>query len=228
MTTIDSKETTWQTASPTVSPTPSYNPSIIIGLTGGIGSGKTVASDHFGALGVPIIDTDIIARLVVEPGQAALAQLVEVFGSSILKDDGYLNRDALRELAFSNTENKAKLDEITHPAIRNETMRQLANVTFPYCIVVVPLLTKDSPFQGFMQRIIAVTCSEETRVTRVMQRSKLSREAVIKIISTQLTDQQRLEFADDVIANDGTIDDVKKAVEELHEKYLLLGEPPQT
>ncbi len=200
---------------------------MIIGLTGGIGSGKTVASDYFAELGVPIIDTDVIARKIVEPGQPALAALVDAFGDDILLEavDGEraLDRDSLRKLAFSNAENKAKLDAITHPAIREETQHQLASVDYPYCIVVVPLLTADSPFTQIMQRVIAVTCQTETRITRVMKRSQLSRDAVLRIMATQLTDEQRAAFADDVIANDGTLNDVKLAVEALHETYLELA-----
>ncbi len=197
--------------------------SLVIGLTGGIGSGKTVASDHFDSLGVPVIDTDVIARQVVQPGQPALQQLVKAFGTSILLADATLDRARLRELAFASTQSKATLDAITHPAIRDETLRQITEVRYPYCLVVVPLLTASSPFLEIMHRVIAVTCDADTRTQRVMQRSQLSRAEVKRIMATQLTDEQRVAFADDVIANDGSLEDVHRAVEKLHECYLGLA-----
>ncbi|MEO0367772.1 MAG: dephospho-CoA kinase [Pseudomonadota bacterium] len=195
----------------------------IVGLTGGIGSGKTVASDYFAEIGVPVIDTDIIARQVVEPGQPALVSLVAEFGEQILLDDGNLDRDAMRKLAFSSLENKAKLDAITHPAIRVETARQLAAVTYPYCIVVIPLLTADSAFQAFIQRVLIVSANEEVRIARVMKRNGLPREAVVKIIESQLSDEQRAAFADDVIVNETDIAHVQKQVDLLHQEYLKLS-----
>lgn len=197
--------------------------SFVVGLTGGIGSGKTVASDHFSKLGVPIIDTDIIARKIVEPGAPALAELVEAFGSDILLADGSLNRSALRILAFSSDKNKATLDSITHPAIRLETFGQIEQANYPYCIVVVPLLTAGSAFSELMDRILVVTAERETKITRVMQRSQLSRGEVERIMTTQLSDAERLEFADDVITNDTSIKDAQTEVEKLHELYLELS-----
>jgi len=195
----------------------------IVGLTGGIGSGKTVASDHFAALGVPIVDTDVIARQVVEPGAPALKELVDAFGEQILQDDGSLNRDALRTLAFANADNKSKLDSITHPAIRAETSNQIASITYPYCIVVVPLLTADSPFLAFTQRVLLVTANHATKIKRVQKRSDLSENEVLSIMKTQLSDEQRKEFADDIIENDGSIEEAQYRVEELHEYYLELS-----
>ena len=197
--------------------------SYVVGLTGGIGSGKTVASDHFETIGVPVIDTDVIARKVVEPASPTLLKLVAAFGEEILLDDGNLNRAKLRAKAFSNKETKATLDNITHPAIRQETFHQIENVEHPYCIVVVPLLTADSSFAEFMHRILVVTTEHETKITRVQKRSNLRRDEVERIMATQLSDKQRLAFSDDVIANDGSIKDVKQKVEALHEKYLDLA-----
>lgn len=195
----------------------------VVGLTGGIGSGKTVVSDYFADLGVPIIDTDIIARLVVEPGHSALDALVAAFGSDILTDDGRLNRSALRTLAFSNKENKQTLDNITHPAIRLETLKQIHNVTYPYCLVVVPLLTSASPFSEVMQRVLVVTADRETKVERVKKRSNLARDEIERIMATQLDDRERLSFADDVISNNGSIADAQHEVQKLHELYLELS-----
>lgn len=191
----------------------------VIGLSGGIGSGKTVASDHFASLGIDVVDTDVIARLVVQPGQPALNELVNQFGNEILEPTGQLNRSALRIIAFSSKTNKAKLDSITHPAIRLETLSQIEKSNGRYCLVVVPLLTAESPFSKFMQRVLIVTADTEVKIQRVKQRSGLSRDEVINIMSTQLSDEDRLKFADDVIENNSTLDHVYQQVESLHRLY---------
>lgn len=195
----------------------------VVGLTGGIGSGKTVASDRFKALGAHIIDTDIIAREVVEPGSPTLTQLVDAFGEQILQKNGSLDRTVLREIAFSSPENKAQLDSITHPAIRIETLKQIADADFPYCVVVVPLLSPNSGFSSFMQRVLAVSTDKQTKVERVKKRSHLSEEEVLAIMNTQLSDAEREEFADDIIRNDGTIEEAQALVDQLHEQYLELS-----
>jgi len=195
----------------------------VIGLTGGIGSGKTVVSDHFGRLGVPIIDTDVIAREIVEPGEPALQKLVDAFGDNILLSDGNLDRSALRALAFANKENKALLDSITHPAIGEKTRQRISGVDFQYCILVVPLLEPASKFITLMKRILVVTADFETKVTRIKKRSGLDSEEVQRIMATQLSDDQRLKFADDIIANDDSIKNVHERVERLHLEYLVLS-----
>jgi len=197
--------------------------SYVIGLTGGIGSGKTVASDHFARLGVPVIDTDVIARQVVQPGEPTLDKLAKAFGKQIITHKGELDRAALRKIAFSSVENKTTLDSITHPAIRVETRSQISLANYPYCIVVVPLLTAESEFAENMDRILVVTAERETKIERVIKRSNLAREEVERIMQSQLSDEQRLLFADDVIGNDGTIEDAQKQVEKLHELYLELS-----
>ena len=194
----------------------------VIGLTGGIGSDKTVVSDHFGSLGVPIIDTDIIAREIVEIGEPALQRLADAFGKEVLLADGNLNRDALRSLAFASKENKALLDSITHPAIGEKTMERIVQVNFLYCILVVPLLTPDSKFMQLMQRILVVTADHETKLVRVAKRSGLSHAETERIMETQLSDKERLTLADDTIANDGTIKEAQRRVEELHQQYLSI------
>lgn len=197
---------------------------LVIGLSGGIGSGKTVASDHFASLGVPIIDTDLIARQIVEPGKPALAALVAHFGPEITQKNGHLDRSALRELAFASPANKAKLDSITHPAIRQETLTQIQQHQSAYCIVVVPLLTADSPFRQVMERVLIVTAEQEIKIKRVKKRSGLSREDILRIMATQLSDEARLAFADDVIENNTSLAHVYAEVEGLHQVYLALAE----
>lgn len=194
----------------------------VVGLTGGIGSGKTLVSDRLAELGVPIIDTDVIAREIVAPNAPALKELVMQFGDEILQEDGGLDRDRLRELAFSSPENKQALDGITHPAIRKETMRQLAAVDYPYCVVVIPLLSGDSPFTAFLHRIVTVSCERETRIARVMQRNDFTRQQVLNIMDTQLTDAQRESFADDVIHNNGSKAQAIEATNSLHQTLLSL------
>ncbi len=195
----------------------------VIGITGGIGSGKTLVSDRFATLGVPIVDTDVIARIIVEPEQIALLELVKVFGSSILLESGHLDRAQLRKLAFADSASKKQLDDITHPAIRDETFKQIQAVDSPYCLVVVPLLTANSPFGAIMQRVLVVTADKEVKIQRVQQRSELSRNETESIMNTQLNDEQREQFANDIIVNDGTIDETYDAVAQLHKQYLELA-----
>ena len=197
--------------------------SYVIGLTGGIGSGKTLISDHFATFDIPIIDTDIIARQIVEPKQGALAELVSCFGERILLPDGHLNRSELRSLAFASPKNKQALDNITHPAIRKETAQQVALVTDAYCLVVITLLNKNSPFFSLLQRVLVVTANRDTKIERVKKRSQLTKQEVVRIMETQLDDTERLSFADDVIENDSTIEHAYNQVEKLHQAYLALA-----
>lgn len=195
----------------------------VIGLSGGIGSGKTVASDHFATLGIDVVDTDVIARQIVLPGKPALLALVDEFGQEILLENGELNRAELRSIAFSSNEAKAKLDAITHPAIRTETLQQIKQCNSSYCIVVVPLLSSDSPFRTIMQRILIVTAEQEVKIERVKKRSNLSREEVLRIMATQLSDKERLTFANDVIENNASLEYVRQEVETLHKLYSALA-----
>ncbi len=195
----------------------------VVGLSGGIGSGKTVASDHFAKLGVNVVDTDILARKIVEPGAPALIELSVAFGDVILNSLGELDRNELRKRAFSSDENKAKLDQITHPAIYKEALVQIEASESTYCLVVVPLLSKESAFTAMMDRIVVVAADIETKITRVEKRSQLSRNEVLQIMDTQLSDEQREEFADDIIENNSTLEHVYTEVERLHEIYIGLS-----
>ena len=132
-------------------------------------------------------------------------------------------RDRLRSLAFASSKNKQALDNITHPAIRKETARQVALVTDAYCLVVIPLLNKSSPFFSFLQRVLVVTANRDTKIERVKKRSQLTKQEVVRIMETQLDDTERLSFADDVIENDSTIEDAYEQVEKLHQTYLTLA-----
>lgn len=195
----------------------------LIGLTGGIGSGKTVASNHFGELGVPIIDTDVIAREIVEPSQPALTELVASFGTDILQSSGELDRATLRERAFSSKEAKATLDQITHPAILAAAKSKISQLDSPYCIVVIPLLSKESAFFPMLDRVLTVTADREQKIKWVKARNNLSRAEVERIMDSQLRDKERKAFANDVIENTSTIEQVHQRVAALHQKYLELA-----
>ena len=193
----------------------------IVTLTGGIGSGKTLISDHFETLNVPVIDTDVIAREIVAPGTDTLTELTNEFGKEILLKDGSLNRDVLRKAAFESKENKEKLDQITHPAIRDLTFERINQVESEYCVVVVPLLLPDSEFAQKSNRILLVTAPKKLKIQRVEQRSGLNIEEIEKIMESQLDDYALIQFVDDVIINDGTIRDAHENTEDLHEEYFL-------
>jgi len=194
---------------------------VLVGLTGGIGSGKTAVSDAFAELGVPIVDSDIIARTILEKKPELLNVLSKRFGKSILDENNKLIREKLREIAFANDANKANLDAIMHPAIRAETLEQIAlHDSQPYCIVVVPLLIETN-FKDFVDHILVVTAPIERRFEWLEKRSDLDKTKANAIISKQSSDADKLQFADEHISNDGTLEDIANKVNKLHKKYTL-------
>ncbi len=196
----------------------------LIGLTGGIASGKTLVSDAFKELGVPVIDADIIAREVVAKGSTGLTQLVEHFGDGILNDKQELDRAQLRQIIFSDPEHRKTVDGLLHPLIRkrsDEKIKQAAQQEHPYAIYAVPLLIETNQQDRF-DRILVVDVPTETQVTRLMKRDGGSKEKAEAILNAQATREERLSVADDVIDNNGSIDDTVKRVKELHEQYLNL------
>ncbi|MAX43995.1 MAG: dephospho-CoA kinase [Alteromonadaceae bacterium] len=194
----------------------------LVGLTGGIGSGKTLVSDTFAQLGVDIVDADIIARDVVAPGSEGLSALVEHFGSGIVNASGELNRAALRERVFSNVEEKAWLNACLHPRIRRAMQQAAANVKSSYGILAVPLLIEND-LTGMVDRVTVVDCPEDMQVARAMQRDG-SRETIIRsIIASQATREQRLAVADDVIDNSLTPEHTCEQVKALHATYQALA-----
>ena len=195
---------------------------IRIGLTGGIASGKTLVADFFSELGVPVIDTDVIARQVVEPGTTALDEIRSTFGDEVLQEDGSLNRRAVREIVFADTAKREQLEAILHPRIREETMRQVAAVNEPYMIVVVPLLV-ESPMSALMDRVLVVDCSEETQLRRLLLRDGENVVSAQRIIDAQASRADRLTIADDVINNDGDPAKAREQALELHQSYLALA-----
>jgi dephospho-CoA kinase len=193
-----------------------------VALTGGIASGKSTVADLFKALGVPVIDTDVIAREVVEPGRPALAQVVEAFGTGVLDADGRLDRRRMRERIFSDPEAKRRLEAILHPAIRAEMARQSLAAKGPYQLLVIPLLTEGGR-RDHVDRVLLVDVPEELQVQRLMWRDGVSHAEAQASLNAQATRAERLALADDVVRNTGRVDDLRERVAELHEKYLGLA-----
>jgi dephospho-CoA kinase len=194
-------------------------PVIAVGLTGGIASGKTAASDHFARLGVPVIDTDVIAREVVEPGQPVLQEVIAAFGDDIVDDEGRLRRRKLRDLIFSDPEKQALLESIVHPAIRAETRRRVADAKGPYCLIVIPLLAESGHFD-WLDRVLVVDVPEEIQIKRLTERDGVTELDARKSLAAQAGRDVRLQLADDILDNSGNIDDLGMLVEDLHRKYL--------
>ena len=191
-------------------------------LTGGIASGKTAVSDGFRHLGVPVIDTDVIARQLVEPGQPALALSAEIFGPGILDSTGGLDRKKMREAIFSDHEKKAQLEQVLHPLIGEEVLKRLEQLSAPYCILVVPLYAESGSYR-WVDRVLLVDVSEEQQIRRVMLRDDISQEQAEAILDAQASRAERAALADDVIDNSGTLDELEGKIESLHKKYSSLG-----
>ena len=195
---------------------------LVIGLTGGIGSGKSTVAKMFVSLGAPVIDMDQIARQVVEPGQPALKQIIHEFGANLLDTDGRLNRRKLRELIFDSVENRRRLEAILHPLIRQETQRQISKLDAAYCIVVIPLLLEANQ-RLLVDRILVVDLPEALQITRTMQRDDVSAADVKKILTAQVNRSRRLAAADDVIDNSAGLEQVRIRIAELDQLYRGLA-----
>lgn len=191
-----------------------------VGLTGGIGCGKTTVADMFGALGASLVDTDAIAHALTAPHGAAMPALVAEFGAGFATLDGALDRARMRELVFSDPAARARLEAILHPRIREATAAAAAIATGPYVIFVVPLLIESGTWVGRVSRVLAIDCSEATQVARVMARNNLSEAQVRAIMAAQVTRDERLAAADDVILNDNGIEALQPQVARLHAFYL--------
>jgi dephospho-CoA kinase len=195
----------------------------LIGLTGGIGSGKTAVSNLFAQLGAGIVDTDLIAHQITAPGGKAIPLIRDHFGSEFIDNGGALDRAKMRSLVFQNPEAKKALEAITHPLIRQETLRQAGQLTdagVPYLLLVVPLLIESGAWIDQIDCLVVVDCPEETQIQRVMHRSNLSRTEVEAILKAQASRQERLALANAVIDNQGKLSELKTAVQELHQKIL--------
>src|SRR5690606_1918434 len=193
-----------------------------IGLTGGIASGKSMIADMFAARGVPVIDTDVIARQVVEPGEPALQEIERQFGPEVISPYGQLDRRRLREVVFADDSKREALEAILHPRIRDAAVRQSSAAGGDYQVIVVPLLV-ESPMRHWMDRVLVVDCSEETQLQRLLERDAESREQAQRMIAAQASREERLAIADDVVNNDGSKEDAARQVEKLHRFYLDLA-----
>ena len=198
---------------------------LVIALTGGIGSGKTTVSEIFKSKNIPIIDTDIIARQIVEQDKPAYIEIIKSFGKEILNNDNSINRQALRKLIFSSTEKRLQLENILHPVIWQEVKSQLSSLTSPYCIIVVPLLfenlTKITAVK--FDRVLVIDTEEEMQIKRSQKRDNSDIEVIKNIMKSQVSRQVRIDEANDIILNTDNLDSLNKQVEKLHQQYLKLS-----
>ena len=195
----------------------------LVGLTGGIGSGKSTVADYFVALGAVLVDTDAIAHELTAAGGAAMPALIEAFGNGVAGPDGALDRLAMRQLAFTRSDARERLEGILHPMIRALSAERCKMAESPYVILAVPLLVESGTYRQRCDRILAVDCPENLQIERVMARNGMSIDQVKAILAVQATREQRLAIADDVLLNDGGLDTVVKQIDDLHRTYLQLA-----
>jgi dephospho-CoA kinase len=194
-----------------------------IGLTGGIASGKSTVAQRFKELGVPVIDADESARAVVEPGKPGLAEVLERFGRGVVADNGELDRRALRELIFREPGSRRDLEAILHPLIRADMEQSAEQAVGPYVVMAIPLLVEGGPSDR-VDRVLVVDVDEAAQLQRVMARDGCTEEQARAILASQASRSARLAAADDVLRNAGTVTDLRRAVDQLHERYLRLAE----
>ncbi len=198
------------------------SPALIVGLTGGIGSGKSAVCHEFEQLSVPIVDADVAAREVVASGSVGFTAVVQAFGEEILSS-GAIDRRKLRQVIFADETKRATLEGILHPRIRENIDNELAKLDSPYCILCVPLLVEKAGYQN-VDRILIVDCPTEVQIRRVMERDDLTRAQVEAIMRTQATRDERLRVSDEVIENSGEFEDLEIQVQILHAKYMAIAE----
>ncbi|MGL6464057.1 dephospho-CoA kinase [Aeromonas hydrophila] len=195
----------------------------VVAITGGIGSGKTTVANQFAELGIEVVDADVIAREVVEPGTPALAAIAAHFGSDVITPDGQLDRRWLRERVFTDPQAKGWLNALLHPLIRTEMQRQCAAARSPYCLLVVPLLVENR-LTALANRVLVIDVDEATQIERTCRRDGVSREQAQAILAAQASRAQRLAAADDVLDNqNGTPEAIKSRILALHETYLAFA-----
>ena len=195
----------------------------VVGLTGGIGSGKSAATSFFAALGIAVVDTDAIAHELTAAGGAAMPALVVEFGPTVTTADGALDRARMRRLVFADPAARGRLEDILHPLIREVSDNRCRDAVSPYVILAVPLLVESASYRERCARIVVVDCPESLQVSRVMARSGLTGDEVRAIMLAQASRAQRLAVADDVLVNDGDLHHLELQVAEVHRKYLLLA-----
>ena len=196
---------------------------LIIGLTGGIGSGKSVASDKFKSLGIVVVDADVASRTVVEPGKPALKEIQDHFGSGIITAEGKLDRKKLREIIATDSKERKWLESVLHPKIGEQITKEISESTSVYTLFVAPLLLETNS-QEMCSRVVVVDVPKDVQIQRTAKRDKVSSNQVEQMVAAQMKREKRLEKADDVLLNNGTIEDLEKQVEELHKKYIQMAE----
>ena len=195
---------------------------LLVGLTGGIGSGKSSAARILEDLGAAIVDTDEIAHELTRPGGAAIGAIRSAFGDDYVTADGSLARSRMRQLVFADAAARARLEAILHPLIREEVRRRVASARGAYIVIVVPLLLETGAYRDLTDRLLVVDCSEELQVSRTMARSGLAEAEVRAIMSSQVSRAARLAAADDVLRNDSNLDALRREAQALHQRYLAL------
>ncbi len=196
---------------------------VVIGLTGGIGSGKTTVANVFAEYGIDLIDADIIARDVVAIGSRGLSRIIEKFGNSILLADGNLDRSQLRTVIFSDPQHKDWLNQLLHPLIREQMLADIDRATSPYCMLIIPLMVENN-LQTLTDRLLVVDVDQQTQIMRTQQRDNVSLEQIKSILTAQASRQQRLDAADDIICNNGDNQALLTQVAQLHQHYLALAQ----
>jgi len=193
-----------------------------IALTGGIGSGKTTVSDYFRKLDVPVIDADEASHEVTQAGEPTVQKISDVFGDTVLDCDGNLDRAALRNIVFGDPDSRKLLESILHPEIRRRMNEAASRTQSPYCLFSIPLLIETSQYTSY-DRILVVEASEDRRRSWIQARSDLTQSEITAILSAQVSDEQRRRAADDLLINDGGIDDLHARIDHLHQTYLTLS-----
>jgi len=199
---------------------------LVVGLTGGIGSGKSAAAEEFGRLGATVVDTDAIAHELTQAGGAAIPKVRALFGDGYVDARGAMDRAKMRALAFQDPAARKGLEQLLHPMIRAESERLIAAASGSYVILVVPLLVESGSYRQRVARVVVVDCPEDVQIERVRQRSKLTDDEIRRIIRSQASREDRLAAADDVIDNSASLDALHKQVRELHARYLELARSP--
>jgi dephospho-CoA kinase len=193
----------------------------IVGMTGGIGSGKSEAAKLFAELGVPIVDVDVISHQLTALGQPTLGKITNAFGQDILNDDGRLNRGALRQKIFANSDARKKLEDILHPAIFDKVIEALnKNATAPYQVLAIPLLFENDRYLKIINRSLVIDSPPEMQIIRASKRDKLLEADIQKIIDVQMSRTKRNSLADDIILNDSSIEELRGKIKQAHEKYI--------
>lgn len=198
----------------------------VVAVSGGIASGKSAVTERFARFGIACYDADVAARAVVAAGQPGLAQIVAQFGSHVLREDGELDRAAMRRLVFADPAQRSALEAIVHPRVRAWLREQVNNDRGVYCLLAIPLLAETWPAYGWVDRVLIVDVDPSVQLQRLQQRDAIERELALKMIAAQATRQQRLAIADDVIDNSGSLDELERAVAQLHARYLLMAQKP--